>query len=64
MHKPNLRQRETRALAFWRAVDAELRALGAPRLGFQEVNLLHFCGYSVEDAIRAVAPVRRREDMR
>lgn len=64
MHKPNLRQRETRALAFWRAVDAELTRLGVPRLGFNEVDVLHSCGYSVESVVRAVAPVRRRENVR
>lgn len=59
MHKPNLRQRETRALAYWREVDAELRAAGSPRLTFGEIQILLDCGYSANQAVRALAPGRR-----
>jgi hypothetical protein len=59
MHKPNLRQRETRALAFWREVDAAIRSVGAPPLSFREISTLFDCGYSVNQAVRALAPAYR-----
>lgn len=59
MHKPNFRQAETRALSFWRAVDAELARRDAPRADFREISTLLDCGFSVERAVDLLAPVVR-----
>ena len=56
MRKPVSVCRDTRALAFWRAIDSELRAFGERAPGFAEVSMLYACGYSVPQALRALAP--------
>lgn len=59
MHKPSFRQKETRALAFWRAVDAEISTTSAPRVALREISILFYCGYSVTQAVKALAPSYR-----
>lgn len=48
------KQTDTRALRFWRALDAELRACGERSPGLRETETLFACGYNVAQAFRAL----------
>ena len=50
---------ETRAMLFWRAVNAELKLLAEPPAALPEVDTLFLCGYSVAQAVRILAPGKR-----
>ena len=54
-----IRNRETSAVRFWRALERELIALGESAPSFGEVHTLFICGYSVPQAIRVLAPGKR-----